>query len=141
MVTEPAPEVPTEVVVQRPSIASQLSDAIAQFLYAAFDDVAKSLVARLQSADKTLATPPETPPPAPLLPQGPIEVRVIELPPPKEEAPPPPPPPPPPSPAFDIPYPRNQSFVGRFNALAQLFGMWKPGQNGRITVVGLGGIG
>lgn len=42
---------------------------------------------------------------------------------------------------FSVPYTRSPNFVGRFSALSQLFGMWKPGENGRIGVVGLGGIG
>lgn len=42
---------------------------------------------------------------------------------------------------FSVPYTRNPNFVGRFSTLSQLFGMWKPGEMGRVGVVGLGGIG
>ncbi|KAF8866983.1 hypothetical protein BDZ45DRAFT_180354 [Acephala macrosclerotiorum] len=42
---------------------------------------------------------------------------------------------------FSMPYTRSPDFVGRFSILSQLFGLWKPGENGRIGVVGLGGIG
>ena len=44
-------------------------------------------------------------------------------------------------PIFCPPYPRNLDFVGRSDSLSQLFGLWKPGQRGRIGVCGLGGIG
>ena len=46
-----------------------------------------------------------------------------------------------PKPKFDVPYSRNENFVGRDASLAQLFSLWRPDRKGRIAVVGLGGIG
>ena len=103
------------------SLGSQLSDAIASFLYTSFDDVAKNLVTRLQ-APEAKATPK-------------VEVKEIQ------PSPPPAPPEPEPEPLFNVPYARNSDFVGRSANLSQLFGMWKPGHKGRIAVAGLGGIG
>ena len=111
------------------SLAAQLSDAIAAFLQASFDDVAKNLVTRLQAPEAKAAPK--------------LEVKDIE------PSPPPPPPPPEPEPEpesepeplFNVPYARNPDFVGRSSHLSQLFGMWKPGHKGRIAVAGLGGIG
>ncbi|TVY27605.1 Nephrocystin-3 [Lachnellula hyalina] len=111
------------------SLAAQLSDAIAAFLHASFDDVAKNLVTRLQAPEAKAAPK--------------LEVKEIE------PSPPPPPPPPEPEPEpesepeplFNVPYARNPDFVGRSSHLSQLFGMWKPGHKGRISVAGLGGIG
>lgn len=111
------------------SLASQLSDAIASFLYSSFDDVAKNLVARLQAPEARACLM--------------AQVKEIE---PGPPAPPPPPEPEPepesePEPLFNVPYARNPDFVGRSAQLSQLCGMWKPGQKGRIAVAGLGGIG
>jgi len=105
------------------SLGTQLSDAIASFLYTSFDDVAKNLVTRLQ-APEAKAVPT-------------VEVKVIE------PSPPPPPslPEPEPEPLFNVPYARKPDFVGRSAHLSQLFRMWKPGDRGRIALVGLGGIG
>jgi hypothetical protein len=105
------------------SVASQLSDAIARFLFTSFDDVAKNLVERLLENSTSVIPEVEMEAPAP------------------EAAEPPPPPPPPPVPTFVVPLTRNPEFVGRAAPLDQLFGMWKPCQKRRIAVVGLGGIG
>jgi hypothetical protein len=119
MTTEdPAPAAPVSVV-------SQLSDAIARFLFTSFDDVAKNLVERLLE-NRTSVIP---------------EVEEMKAPAPSAAEPPPPPPPPPPAPTFVVPLTRNPEFGGRAGSLDQLFGMWKPCQKRRIAVVGLGGIG
>jgi hypothetical protein len=104
-----------EPVSTSTSLGSQLSDAIASFLHTSFDDIAKNLVKRLQDPEA------EAPP-------------VLEI----QEAG--PSPEPKPGLLFNVPQ-RNPDFVGRSASLSQLFGMWKPGQKGRIAVVGLGGIG
>jgi len=104
------------------SLGSQLSDAIALFLHTSFDDIGKNLVKRLQA--------PEA--------EAPLRVQIKEtdsnlpLPLPEVE--------PTARLLFNVPQ-RNPNFVGRSALLSQLFGMWRPGQKGRIAVVGLGGIG
>lgn len=42
---------------------------------------------------------------------------------------------------FEVRHERNPKFLGRSEELGRLFELWKPGQRGRIAVVGLGGIG
>lgn len=111
-----------EPITTGTSLSSQLSDAIASFLYTSFDDVAKNLVTRLQA--------PEAKP-----------IQRTEI---QELKPPPPPsqePEPDPEPLFNVPYARNPDFVGRSAHLSRLFEMWRPSQKGRIAIVGLGGIG
>ncbi|KAH8668133.1 hypothetical protein BGZ60DRAFT_44295 [Tricladium varicosporioides] len=98
------------------SVSAQLSEAIASFLFTSFDDATKNLASRLHEKpieDEPEPTPPESEPE----------------------------PEPEPEPLFNVPYERNSHFVGRNDKLGELFSLWRPGQPGRIAVIGLGGIG
>ncbi|KAE8441173.1 hypothetical protein EG329_005802 [Mollisiaceae sp. DMI_Dod_QoI] len=94
-------------------IASQLSETIAGILSDSLGDITKTLVDKLETSGSIMASSvaPET------------EAATLS------EA------------VFSVPYTRSSNFVGRFASLSQLFGMWKPNDNGRIGLVGLGGIG
>jgi hypothetical protein len=97
----------------QPPITSQLSEAIAEMLSSSFEEFTNNVVSSLQCPAKSTSADVEA-----------QEAKAALHP-----------------AAFSVPYPRNPNFFGRLSALSQLFGMWKPGEKGRIAVVGLGGIG
>jgi hypothetical protein len=98
----------------------QFSEAVASFLYDSLNDATKSLVVRLKNPDprpvQDGVKEEDTPPGSESESDSPQSL-------------------------FNIPYARNAEFGGRSTALKELFAMWKPGAQGRIAVVGLGGIG
>jgi hypothetical protein len=98
----------------------QFSEAVASFLYDSLNDATKSLVVRLKNSESRSENnqggEEHTPPGSET---GSDSPRYL----------------------FDVPHARNKGFAGRDTALKELFGMWKPGAQGRIAVVGLGGIG
>jgi hypothetical protein len=98
----------------------QFSEAVATFLYDSLNDATKSLVVRLKNPEnnRTHAHGGEehTPPGSETGSDSPRSL-------------------------FNVPYARNEKFMGRDTALKELFAMWKPEVQGRIAVVGLGGIG
>ena len=108
--------------VQELSPDPQFSEAVASFLYDSLNDATKSLVVRLKTPAGNPGSGAEnkedehTPPDSESERDGSL-------------------------PLFNVPYARNPNFVGRSEALSQLFAMWKPGSRGRIALVGLGGIG
>jgi len=81
-------------------------------LFNSFDESVKSLVTRLQSNENNFVVKPEH--------EGTAS---------KVPAP------------FHVPYTRNSQIHGRFSTLSQIFGMWRPQQRCRVSVVGLGGVG